>query len=72
MLLPNPEASRALIDTVIEKIDKAIRGLNSLEALEETLTAALRFYWEPPKALVQLTAYPWWRDGVRYITTLSE
>jgi hypothetical protein len=44
----------------------------SLEALEETLIAALRFYWEHPKALVQLTTYPWWREGVRYITTLSK
>jgi hypothetical protein len=41
----------------------------SLEALEEMLTDALRFYWEHPTALVQLTAYPWWREGVRYITT---
>jgi transposase len=41
----------------------------SLEALEETLTAALRLDWEHPQALVQLTAYPWWREGVQYITT---
>src|SRR5262245_56751784 len=32
---------------------------HSLQALEETLTAALRFNWEHPQALLQLTAYPW-------------
>ena len=44
----------------------------SLEALETSLTKALRPYWEHPLALVQLTAYPWWRDGVEYSTTLSQ
>ena len=44
---------------------------DSLDALEETLTAALRFYWEHPQALVQLTTSPWWREGAQYITTLS-
>jgi transposase len=45
---------------------------HSLETLEETLTAALQFYWAHPTALVQLTAYPWWREGVQYITTFSQ
>jgi transposase len=45
---------------------------HSVEALEEALTAALRFYWGHPEALAQLTAYPWWREGSRYITTSSE
>jgi hypothetical protein len=44
----------------------------SLETLEASLTQALRRYWEDPLALVQLTAYPWWRHGVEYITTLSQ
>jgi putative transposase len=43
-----------------------------LEGLETALTKALRPYWEHPEALVQLTAYPWWRDGVHYITTLAQ
>ena len=44
----------------------------SLESLETALTKALRLYWEHPEALSQLTAYPWWRDGVQYITTLAQ
>jgi hypothetical protein len=43
-----------------------------LEALEASLTQALRPYWEHPGSLVQLTAYPWWREGVHHITTLSQ
>ena len=42
-----------------------------LETLEASLAQALRRYWEHPCALVQLTAYPWWRHGVEYITTSS-
>jgi hypothetical protein len=45
---------------------------DSLETLEAALIQALRPYWEHPLALVQLTAYPWWRQGVQYITTLAE
>jgi hypothetical protein len=44
----------------------------SPEALEHELTEALRHYWEQPSALAQLTAYPWWREGVQYITTSPE
>jgi hypothetical protein len=44
----------------------------SLDALAAALTAALRLYWEHPQALLQLSAYPWWRAAVRSITTLSE
>jgi putative transposase len=43
-----------------------------LEALEAALTQALRPYWQHPNSLVQLTAYPWWREGVQYITTFSQ
>lgn len=45
---------------------------DSLESLETSLTQALRQYWEHPSALVQLTAYPWWQQGVETIKTLSE
>ena len=40
-----------------------------LEALEVSLTQALRPYWQQPRSLVPLTAYPWWREGVQHITT---
>lgn len=43
-----------------------------LETLEAALTQALRPYWQHPSSLVQLTAYPWWREGVQHITTLSQ
>jgi putative transposase len=42
-----------------------------LDTLEASRTQALRPYWEHPLALVQLTAYPWWRRGVEFITTSS-
>jgi hypothetical protein len=45
---------------------------DSLESLETSLTQALREYWEHPLALVQLTAYPWWRQGVEALMTSSE
>ena len=48
------------------------RVYNCLETLEASLTQALRPSWEHPLALVQLTAYPWWRQGVAYITTSAE
>lgn len=50
----------------------ANQGHDSLEGLETALTKALRPYWEHPETLVQLTAYPWWRDGAQYITTLAQ
>jgi len=43
-----------------------------LEVLETALTKALRPYWEHPETLVQLTAYPWWQDGIQYITILTQ
>ena len=43
-----------------------------LEVLETALIKALRPYWEYPETLVQLTAYPWWRVGIQYITTFTQ
>jgi transposase len=48
------------------------RPYESLATLEASLTQALRPYREHPSALVQLTAYPWWRQGVEYITPSSQ
>lgn len=45
---------------------------DSLESLEPSRTQALRPDWEHPWALVQLTAYPWWRRGVEAIMTSAE
>jgi DDE superfamily endonuclease len=45
---------------------------DSLAVLETALTKALHLYWEHPETLVQLTAYPWWRDGIQYITALAQ
>ena len=44
----------------------------SREGVATALTKGLRRYWEPPEALVQLTASPWWRDGAQYSTTLAQ
>jgi putative transposase len=46
--------------------------VESGDSLEQALTEAGRAYWEHPSALVQLTAYPWWREGIPHITTFPE
>ena len=43
-----------------------------LEALEASLTQAIRPYWQQPSRLVQLTAYTWWREGVQHIMASSQ
>jgi hypothetical protein len=48
------------------------RGHAYLEAWETALTQALRPYGQPPRSLVQRTAYPWWREGVQHITTSAQ
>ena len=48
----------------------ANRVFETLADLETALVAALRPYWEEPKRLVRLLAYPWWREAVEHITTL--
>jgi hypothetical protein len=40
-----------------------------LEALEASLTKALRQYGDYPLEQVHLIAYPWWRNGAQYITS---
>jgi transposase len=62
----------------VERLFEALRQelanqvFESVDALEQALTKALRAYWEHPSALVQLTAYPWWREGVKHITTVPQ
>lgn len=41
----------------------------SLDALEETLTAELRRYWEDPRRLARLTGYKWWTNVTGSILT---
>jgi len=59
----------------VERLFKELREqlsnqvFESLEALEQVLEQELGRYWKNPSLLVQLTAYPWWREGVQYITT---
>ena len=38
----------------------ANRIFDTVEELEEALTAALQPLWENPSRLQRLTAYPWW------------
>lgn len=42
----------------------ANRIFATLEELETALTAQLQGFWDQPATLYQLTAYPWWRQGV--------
>jgi hypothetical protein len=40
-----------------------------LAALETALTQAVRRWQDNPRALSQLTFYPWWQTGLQTITT---
>jgi transposase len=71
--LPLPAYSPELnpVERLFEELRAALanRVFDSLAGLERALTAALRRYWDDPPALRRLTAYPWWVEGVRSITT---
>jgi transposase len=54
----------------VEPVWKALRKklanriFECLEELREAVAEALREYWERPEVLVELTAYPWWREAL--------
>ncbi len=52
---------RTLSNTVFETV----------EALAEQLTGALRPYWEDEASLASLTGYPWWLDALANIGTFT-
>ena len=54
-----------------EELRKSLanRIFDTLAELEAALTQALRSYWDSPAKLVQLTAFPWWRDAVQSIAS---
>jgi len=39
------------------------------EGLEDALTVELRRLWAHPKVVTRMTHYPWWREGVKSITS---
>ena len=41
----------------------------TLEALEEVLMSELRRWWAHPRVVMRMTNYPWWREGVKAITS---
>lgn len=45
------------------------RVFETLDSLVDTLTDAMKQFWENPRILVRLTNYPWWKDAVQYITS---
>lgn len=49
----------------------ANRIFATLDALETALTEQLQGFWDQPARLHQLTAYPWWQQGVETITPTS-
>lgn len=49
----------------------ANRIFADIEELEAAITEALRVFWEDPPVLKQLTAYPWWMEGVQNIILLA-
>jgi transposase len=49
----------------------ANRIFTTLEEMETALTALLQEFWDQPAGLHQLTAYPWWRQGVAAMATSS-
>ena len=54
-----------------EELRKSLanRIFDTLTDLETALTETLRPYWDNPAQLVQLIAFPWWRDAVQSITS---
>jgi transposase len=48
----------------------ANRIFASLESLERVVIRTLHHWQDSPRALSQLTFYPWWRDGLQAIQTL--
>jgi transposase len=54
-----------------EELRKSLanRIFDTIAELETALTEALRCYWDTPAKLVQLTAFPWWREAVQSITS---
>jgi transposase len=54
-----------------EELRKSLanRIFDTLAELETALTEALRPYWDNPAQLVQLIAFPWWREAVQSITS---
>jgi hypothetical protein len=45
------------------------RIFETVEAIEEALTEALRPYWEDLDKLTRLTGYHWWMEGLTVIPT---
>lgn len=41
----------------------------TVEAIEEALTEALRPFWDAPEKLAQLTGYSWWIENISTIPT---
>ena len=57
-LNPAEQVFRVLRATLANRI------FASLEELEAALTSQFQRFWDNPTLLHQLTAYPWWRQGV--------
>jgi transposase len=49
----------------------ANRIFETLSQLSEALTQALHEFWDNPSVLIRLTDYPWWKQGVSHIPSLS-
>lgn len=45
------------------------RIFETVEAIEEALTEALRPFWDAPEKLASLTGYGWWVESIGAITT---
>lgn len=49
----------------------ANRLFETLAQLSDALTQALREFWDNPSVLIRLTDYPWWKQAVSNIPSLS-
>lgn len=47
------------------------RVFDTIEAIDEALTEALRPYWDDEHLLKRLTGYGWWLNGLANIATLT-
>jgi transposase len=67
VLLPSYSPELNPVEPVWKALRKKLadRIFETLEELQEAVSEALRPFWEEPEVLVELVAYPWWREALQ-------
>lgn len=71
LLLPARSPELDPVERLFEALREPLSNevFETVEAIEEALTAALRPYWEEPVRLARLTGYEWWTRVTGSIVT---